>query len=463
MPQLFGTDYLLPLIVVVALLVALLVLLAMRRRSTAGPKGKKQAKLVKAEQVTARSDEATVTAATDEAAVAAAAAQLTRADVVSETAAAIAPAPTPSAPSARPKPAAPPAVSDPLAVVLNDLLQGWGDLTTEETRRLEVFRPERVIAAISAIELPKAKSSENARTRLTQLRQYAGDLERRLRVAAVPRTAADSELFASGETVAEEAEKARGEAPPEGPTTDTAAETVPVLPRSAGPERFWFVPSEPEPTVTTEPVLPATEGTESTRLSATSPTTEEPPLGRKALADIESFWAESETVWEAAPLELQEEPIATEVPEEPTLETYDLAATAEAEVSGIPEEVAAEAKKEDEQAAAGSPEAGAVTLTPSEQSDSLSQLRVTVRTAVDVLRLPEEEQVEMVAFLEPWELAAVFQATRSTDVKRAVIDTLAHIASPTSLSALGTCLDDPDQEIQLYALETAERLLGTAD
>lgn len=44
--------------------------------------------------------------------------------------------------------------------------------------------------------------------------------------------------------------------------------------------------------------------------------------------------------------------------------------------------------------------------------------------------------------------------------KRAAIDTLARLATPEALSRLQRYLDDPDPEIQLYALSAAERLLG---
>ena len=68
----------------------------------------------------------------------------------------------------------------------------------------------------------------------------------------------------------------------------------------------------------------------------------------------------------------------------------------------------------------------------------------------------------MTAFLEPSELTATFRATEDPELKKAVIDTLEHIGSPASLTALGNCFDDADGGIQLYALEAADRLLGIA-
>ena len=71
---------------------------------------------------------------------------------------------------------------------LLDILNGWGDLSPEDLKRLELYRPERLATALAVIELPKSKSSE-AKARLSQMRQYAADLEQRAldaKVAAVP-------------------------------------------------------------------------------------------------------------------------------------------------------------------------------------------------------------------------------------------------------------------------------------
>ena len=66
----------------------------------------------------------------------------------------------------------------------------------------------------------------------------------------------------------------------------------------------------------------------------------------------------------------------------------------------------------------------------------------------------------MVAFLTPAELSKVFAKADDPGLKRAIIDTLEHVSNPASLEVLRQCLDDPDPEIQLYALEAADRLLG---
>ena len=93
---------------------------------------------------------------------------------------------------------------------------------------------------------------------------------------------------------------------------------------------------------------------------------------------------------------------------------------------------------------------------------ALSRLSVKVETAEQLLALPTTERVDMAAFLPPAELVATFRATQDPDLKKAVIDTLEHIGSPSSLNALGNCFEDADSDIQIYALAAADRLLGVA-
>jgi hypothetical protein len=68
--------------------------------------------------------------------------------------------------------------TDPLQAVIAEVLNGWGDLTQEDTNRLGVFRPDRVMAAVASTDIPRElKSSEHARARLGQLRRWAAGLE----------------------------------------------------------------------------------------------------------------------------------------------------------------------------------------------------------------------------------------------------------------------------------------------
>ena len=92
--------------------------------------------------------------------------------------------------------------------------------------------------------------------------------------------------------------------------------------------------------------------------------------------------------------------------------------------------------------------------------DSLSTLHGRVRTAEELMALPAGDQADMLAFLEPPELARVFEASEDRRLKKGVIDVLENLGSPGSLDVLRRCLDDADPEIQVYALDAADRLLG---
>jgi len=83
-----------------------------------------------------------------------------------------------------------------------------------------------------------------------------------------------------------------------------------------------------------------------------------------------------------------------------------------------------------------------------------------VSTATDVMALPPNDRPDMLAFLPPAELSKVFKSTDDSNLKKAVIDTLEHVGNTASLDAIHESLDDPDPEVQLYALDAADRILG---
>jgi hypothetical protein len=172
MPELYGSAYVLPAIIVVVLLVALLAILLLRKKKGTGA-------VRTADGVTAK-----------------VAGAVTVSPPLGMT-----PKETPAADSSSDVPPNPPrqrqsvlddaavtrlaglrdgstSFADPLRAVIVDILQGWGELTAEDTKRLEVFRPDKVRAAVETVELPKeAKTGKYAQTRLAQLRHYAADLE----------------------------------------------------------------------------------------------------------------------------------------------------------------------------------------------------------------------------------------------------------------------------------------------
>ncbi len=386
---------------------------------------------------------------------------------------------------------------DPLHLALVDILAGWGDLSAEDTKRLELFRAEKVVEAIATVELPRSKSGDYARTRLTQLRQYSADLERKFRPlhvvtpnpefavpldgGAAPGVAAagamlSAPLVAASVVTTQLVTTPAVTAPVAGavlPERDTyrAATIVPFAPVTSGDATeaddqviaaattaavIDFYGSHAD-TVTEEPV-------------AEEPVTEESVPADSEPEPYEAF-ASYEALISYEALDSDEGPLSYEAPVYyESAVSYQSSAVEEIEQPPVDAVAAAklpqydrdESDNEVAEAPAGATAIVADSLWDEPPADALSRLSVKVETAEQLLALPAEERIDMTAFLEPSELTATFRATEDPELKKAVIDTLEHIGSPASLTALGYCFDDPDDDVQRYALEAADRLLGVA-
>ena len=417
--------------------------------------------------------------------------------------------------------AASPAVTrpDPLNLALVDILAGWGDLSAEDTKRLELFRAEKVVEAIAAMELPRSKSGDYARTRLTQLRQYSADLERRSRPLQV--VSPESE-FAMPLSAGAAATKAPGvEATGAALVAPIVAASVVTTPleRKMSLERDTYgggtiLPFAPVPagdareagdqvaataanatiidfygspidTVMEEPVMeePAAEAPAAEEPDSANPELEpyEALPSYEALVSYEGLESYEAPLSYEAPVYYESavsyQPSAVEETEQPPVDAVAAAKLPQYdpddpesfwaepqpawEPANEPSEIATE-PAELLTAAAGAAAGAGDSLWDEPPADALSRLSVKVETAEQLLALPREERIDMTAFLEPSELTATFRATEDPELKKAVIDTLEHIGSPASLTALGYCFDDPDGDVQRYALEAADRLLGVA-
>jgi hypothetical protein len=454
MPVLFGNTYILPAIIVVVLLVLLLLVMVLRKRGSTSSPSKAKAKPDK------------------RAATPPAPPKVTRSPIQPTPVAKATPAPASPTKTATAPPVetaarvTPPAAArrevppvdmtphtDPLHAVILDILQGWGDITEDDTKRLALFRPEKVLAATQAMETPKElKSNQHARTRLTQLRQYATnrvDQARAQQVAAA----------------AEEASAAEAEVPvePEVPATP---------PEPVTPVASFFAPraKEPEPPADFEEMevseTPLVETDYADELS-TWPAAEieaEPAVYSPLVEPTEThFEAPAETPVEAPTEILTEAHVAT--PAEVSLEAVQESPFVTASIPTVdplaqemPLQESSWLQQDTQATPEWQPEGEPMFL--DEPESSLSSLHVSIKTADELLALPERERPDMVAFLEPAELAKVFDGTNDPGLKKAIIDTLEHVSNPASLEVLRRCLDDPDPQIQLYALEAADRLLG---
>jgi hypothetical protein len=458
---------------------------------------------------------------------------------------------------------------DPIQAVLTDILQGWGDLSTEDTNRLDVFRPDRVLAAIAAAEIPKElKNSEYARTRLTQLRRYAAYLQREDAPKSdtlepefagigggwrpepegrpAPAEIADlTDLDVDDILPVEEAVEidTTGETAPEAaPVAVTAGTGAAGLAAGAG-ALAWDVSESVAPREDTETPVAEAPMDQVAPMETELPVEEEVlfeaelPVEVESVAEMEmppvseqptgstwggqmaeasktaeeavaaaaaAFWAKpegQELARQAQSAAADHDEIPTQEEEAPFLEETPIAPsvtdalggqpTAQEPTVGPAEAVSATSVSpldywgdSEEPVLEHGPTpalqwepvpAGPVAAVPKPLADTgyptigvgmshdefLASLRGKISTAAGVMALAPEDRAEMLPFLEPPELFKVFQTADGTRLKLDVIDTLESIGSPNALDIIHRCLDDPDPEVQMHALDAADRMLGT--
>lgn len=462
MPELFGSAYILPAIIVVVLLLILFLAL-MRSRRTRASKSERLASgrdparpdAVAGEPAEVGSTSEVVTEA--EPGLAAATRAGTRARQNAPRFGQHAQRWEAAMPSAAAATAA-----DPVTPVLMELLHGWGDLSREDKNRLDVFKPEVVQAAARGLQMPKGlKNDQDARVRLDQLVRYADDMAAGHAVPAVPEPlgsapessdddgaiiagAAPAGAAALAAALAETTQEVRLVPPPGGDvSTDGADEAVASVDVDTGGAAGDLE--------TTQIVGAAAAGagglismTGTRQKTSSTEQTAGEGEGLDAFVDSRA----GRVAPELGKADMPQVPqTADAAPESSSL---DLA-------FGQWEEAAPPALEEVSTFGEWSPLDDTLETPPKPRP----LLGGVVRTADDLLTLPADEQADMVAFLEPGELAGVLKRTDDPALKKAVIDTLEHVNSPAALEVLRQCLDDTDPEVQMYALQAADRILGS--
>ncbi len=373
------------------------------------------------------------------------------------------------------------AASDPVRMVVADILAGWGDLAAEDTNRLEVFRPERVMAAISAAELPKdLKNSEYARTRLTQLRRYAAYLEHG---DERPIVATSEHEFSglAGERLSATAPKAAANAG--AVAVAPAVGAAPVV--GAEPVAFAVdgssAPDGLTPAAPAVPAVPASDVASPTTSAATSDTGSVAPAARESdiahanksteaaiAAAAAAFWARSDAP--ARPpaqseLATPADPVQTEPV--PGVKASPLNVWATDEV--LPHPPVAEkpilqweplVPPADIPAAPPTKAGPGPAETARSHDDFLKSMGGKISTAAGLMALPLADREEMLVLLGPDELAKAFAAAENSEFKKNVIDALEDIGTSSALDVIHSCLEDPDPEVQIHALDAADRLLA---
>jgi len=316
-PELFGSPYILPAIIVVVILVLVLLFLMLRQRRRApavpveapGPKRQKDVERARPREpgILSAEGEPTVPSPAAQPAVSSPRSKRTLPSHSAK------PLTRPIDDAARPQP-----VTDPLKQALERILEGWGDLTPEDLNRLKVFRKEKVLAAIAALEVPKElKGTRHAQSRLNQLRAYAASLrEGSGTVPEEPTSAAER----AGDSFWDETPRGRApfeEGPEEpGPVEEAAApeKTAEVLaPSSEGA----LAPGEPTTAVASVAAYSGTEGGRPEQPADESATegalAEEVPVEEEPLEEVR-----------AEELPVETPPVAEELPVEPVPVEEDL-------------------------------------------------------------------------------------------------------------------------------------------
>lgn len=490
MPELFGNAYILPVVIVVVLLLVLLLILMTRKRRRTGPTEARSAERVVAPPARPTPTEAPEAPPTPFVPTTQTTAVTPQPAVPGETPAFVKPSTTAGGAAESGALA-----DDPLKAVVVDIVHGWGDLTSEDTNRLALFRPDKVLAVAETIELPKDDAGGGyARTRLLQIRKYAADkqLEHKAPDTASPPGA---ESMVEAEAIQSEAAPLATEVKPDGstplwgsPLPEASAAGAGVaaaavagtfgseqiqdrksLEMELGEELAAEGSGEPQ---SSEPLAspPWPEESQPVEPAVSSPWPEESQPAEPATP---SPWSEEPAGWDIHEAPAPEE-VAVEPAEETLLVDMETAGIEAGNPDGLNGATAGVVTAGVVGAAVGGTDTETVDLGDAEElssiddmtaqvqtpEDSLSSLHVRVRTADELLALPPGDQADMLAFLEPPELARVIEASDDRKLKKAVIDVLENLGNPSSLDVLRRCLDDPDPEIQVYALDAADRLLG---
>lgn len=360
--------------------------------------------------------------------------------------------------------------SDPVRTVVTDILQGWGDLAVEDTNRLEVFRPERVLAAITTAELPKdLKSSEYARTRLTQLKRYAANLERGEEKVIIAPVSAHEFSGLAGERISADTAETGAAAQAAGIGANAAglgAAGVGAAALATGASAGTFPYDRPTvaPAVASPADPPPTQTVDATPAAGTATTP-----GTAWEADVAEAHKSTETaiaVAAAAFWARSDAPPQPPVQPEPPAPTEPVQTEPVPTVKPSPLDVWATDQEQPPPPVAEKPVLQWEPVVPKADTpaapshdDFLTSLRGEISTAAGLMALPAGDRKEMLVFLKPGELAKVFAAATDSELKKSVIDALEDIGSSSALDVIHSCLDDPDPEVQIHALDAADRLL----
>lgn len=385
--------------------------------------------------------------------------------------------------------------ADPAASLVRNLVEGQGSLAGDELHRLQLYRADKLLAAIQSLEEELGgKKHEGQRKRLQRVRQHVEALQQgpeEWEEAETTEMPAAEEKPRPEETPLGAEPEAEDETAHEtGSETETNAETE----AQAQAQEKAYTETQPgaELEVRAEPEAETEAGlhTPGEALPQSEAPARVESSAEEALPQADAPAEFSET--EAQPAE-QDRSAADEASPQPSWESWeDVSEPAVmdewAEASSARESVVEEAPAEDEEMVEVAELAAEVAEAPvyleetdeevvypppvveEEEAVKLeAELQIEKPTAEEQETAPEppepaaptlEGPADALGGLSTEQLAGLLSAVEDKAIRVAVIDRLADQPSAESLQALYRCLDDEDPEIQLRALEAAETLLA---
>lgn len=372
-------------------------------------------------------------------------------------------------PPAQAVPVTMPIGTDPLVVAISSLITTPHPLTEADLRRLTLYRPDRVLTAVDRLTSTVSSGKEGS-ARLEKLAAIRREVELAQQEAELVALEA-AQRQAEQPVVTEEAvmaEPIAAEKPAATTEEPVAAVAEPAAVEAAAAET---PAEEPGPELTAEPDLAQTlwSQTESTEeLTQANPATE--LVGTEEAVPFE----ETVPLVEAVPLEESPQPLeyaepsvsqATEeletIAEEPLALEEDLPQEDSLQEDLLQEDLLEEDPIEEEAGDDSRPQLAALGSPLAPPAASAAGIPIEAElTAEEFLALDGEERAKAISRLSETELARAFGQCQESAIKTHVIDQLEELGTPEALLALDECLLDSSPDMQIYALNAAERLLS---
>ena len=290
--------------------------------------------------------------------------------------------------------------------IVQGLVKGQGDITTAELRRLDLLRPEKVLEVADELDAKlQGRGNESQRARLAKVRQHAEMLMPPVTDLGVVQTEYGTPASHYGE----------------GGVIESGA-------------------AQPEPATAESGVVSEEHGVFEANTFEREGAAPEPGNTLRA----SEAW--DDAVEQSGALE---RPLDQQPGIAPLFTSMSGPVIGEAVSIGPDETMIQEGEPLGEQAADAVAAEGSTTAAAPEQPEE-----------EDVLGLDQSERVAALNSLTPKELGRLFSATDDKAAKLSIIDTLETMPGVETMSVIQLILDDPDPEVQLRALDAAERLLA---